>query len=250
MLHRDVLAARFWPEETDQRARKALRNALWAVRQALEPDGVLKGTFVTIEGSCVGLADGSDIWVDVAEFERLLTWSGDAAHPEVGLAPLRNAVGLYKGDLLEGFDFEWCVPERERLRLAQLGAIERLMELYMNVGDWLQAIPLGQAVLRRDPLREQIHRRLMVCHLSQGNRPLAVRQYLVCEEVLEEELGIAPMASTQQLYRELQADASRRRPWTGTCTAGEGRVAFAARPQRERRTDVRQAPHASLDRPP
>jgi DNA-binding SARP family transcriptional activator len=207
LLHRDVLAARFWPEETDQRARKALRNALWAVRHLVEPDGVRRGAFVTIDGPLIGMAPDADVWVDASEFERLLSWSDAAGHPEVGLSPLHAAVGLYRGDLLEGYDFGWCVPDRERLRLAHLTALERLMELHMDRRDWSQAIPLGQEILRRDPLREQIHRRLMVCHLSQGNRPLAIRQYRSCLSILDEELGIAPMAATQQLYREMQSDA-------------------------------------------
>ena len=207
LLHRDVLAARFWPEETDQRARKALRNALWTVRHAVEPDGVRRGTFVTIDGPLIGLSGEGQVWVDAPEFERLLGWSDAAAHPEVGLEPLKAALNLYRGDLLEGYDFDWCEPERERLRLAQLSAMERLMELHMNRQDWSHAIPLGQEILRRDPLREQIHRRLMVCHLYRGNRPLAIRQYRSCLTILDEELGIAPMASTQQLYRALQSEA-------------------------------------------
>ena len=71
------------------------------------------------------------------------------------------------------------------------------------------AIQRGETVLLHDPLREHVHRCLMVCHSFMGNRPLAVRQYRECARALEEELGIPPMESTRDLLRRIQAEALR-----------------------------------------
>ena len=69
----------------------------------------------------------------------------------------------------------------------------------------------GQAVLTQDPLRENVHRCLMACHNSMGNRPLAIRQYQECARILQQELGIPPMEVTRELCRQIETGSAR---WT------------------------------------
>lgn len=204
MLHRDILAATFWPEESDARARKALRNALWRLRARVEPKEVEPGSFLVVEGQTVGLRSGPAIRIDVEEFEILVRGvSARAGGPEA-LDRLEGAVDLYRGDFMDGHDHQWCVYERQRLQLALLSSLERLMDGHMTRGEWRAAVARGEAILHRDPLREHVHRRIMLCHHGMGDRPLAIRQYRVCEEILREELGIVPMAETRRLYEHLQ----------------------------------------------
>ena len=203
LVHRDILTTLFWPEESDGRARKFLRNALWRVRSLVEQadDG---HEFLVTDGHAVGLRGGEGVWVDVAEFDTLVDEArfgrGDAA-PQ---GRLEAAVRLYQGDLMDGHDHPWCVYERQRLRLTLLEALERLMEIHMIRGEWRLAIERGRAVLSRDPLREHVHRQLMRCHHRMGDRPLAIRQYRECARVLDEELGIRPMEGTHRLYRQIE----------------------------------------------
>jgi DNA-binding SARP family transcriptional activator len=42
---RETLAALFWGEQNDTRARSCLSTALWRLRQVLEPEGVARGTY-------------------------------------------------------------------------------------------------------------------------------------------------------------------------------------------------------------
>lgn len=205
LVHRDVVAARFWPDETDDRARTALRRALWGARSVLEPDGIPRGTFLITDGPYVGLADGPAVEVDVARFDHLLGWCSEEGRVNENVSLLEDAVRLYRGDFMDGYDYAWCEAERERLRLAFLSALERLMELHMRRREWRLAIAHGHMILQRDPLREHIHRHLMACYCSQGSRPLAIRQYRECEEVLQEELGIAPMVATQNLFGKIKS---------------------------------------------
>jgi DNA-binding SARP family transcriptional activator len=64
----------------------------------------------------------------------------------------------------------------------------------------------GQRILDQDPLREEIHRDMMRLYLENGQRALAVRQYELCRECLRRELGISPMAETQQLSAQIVQD--------------------------------------------
>jgi DNA-binding SARP family transcriptional activator len=204
-VHREILAVRFWPDADERTSRKALRSALWGVRSVLEPKGVKKGTYLSVGGGHVGLVDSPEMRIDVAEFDRLLGWCSEEERLNQDVAALESAVRLYSGDFMDGSDYEWCNAERERLLLAYLATLERLMELHMRRGELHLAIAHGEQVLQKDPLREHIHRQLMVCHCLQGDRPLAIRQYRRCEKILDDELDIKPMDATYRLYNDIES---------------------------------------------
>jgi DNA-binding SARP family transcriptional activator len=206
-LHRDVLTALFWPEEPDRRARKSLRNALWRVRSLIEPPEVPAGSFLTVAGQSVGLAGEPSVFLDVAEFDRIMASVGDPVPGEDGVAGLEECVRLFRGDFMEGHDYPWCVYERERLRLGLLTALEHLLSFHLSRQEWSLALQRGRAVLQHDPFREHVHRCLMMCHYFMGDRPLAIRQYRECVQLLDEEMGLDPMEETRRLYREIQGDS-------------------------------------------
>ena len=204
-IHRDVVAAQFWPEETDQRARKRLRNALWRVRGTIEPEGVPPGSFLTVTGRTLYLKR-EGVWLDVEEFDGRMVLIRREVEEKARVLNLDACVDLYRGDFMDGHDHEWCVYERERLRLAFVSALEHLLESHVERGDLRQAIEVGNSILRIDPMREHIHRMVMTCHQLRGNRPLAVRQYRECSRILDEELGLPPMNATRELFREIMAE--------------------------------------------
>jgi DNA-binding SARP family transcriptional activator len=209
-IHRDVLTAQFWPEDPDARARKGLRNALWRVRKTIEPREVPPGSFLMVTGRNVGLRR-ENVWIDVEAFDGRMALLRREEENSIRLADLEECVGLYRGHFMEGLDFPWCTFERERLRLGFLTTLEYLLDYHLGQGDWGRAIHTGRTILNHDPLRENVHRCLMVCHHLMGNRPLAIQQYRACAEVLDDELGLEPMQATKDLYRDILAETVRER---------------------------------------
>ena len=208
-FHRDVLCGRFWGERPDVEARKLLRTALWRIRSVIEPDETDRGTLLRVEGPSVGFTSDARVWVDAEEFDQCLTALGgrDAGGlSELDADRLLRAASLYRGDLLEGNYDEWCLLERERLEQRFLTALERLVSYHQSRHQWLETITWCREILRRDPLREHVHRAIMRSHRAMGDRPLALRQYEVLCEVLAEELGIEPMEETRRLHRSLRGD--------------------------------------------
>jgi len=206
---RDVLLAEFWPDYNQHRARNALNTTLWRLRQAIEPDGVPAGTFVSTSPSGeLGFDPGSNYWLDVAVFEaeagRFLSKEPGRRQPADAQA-LQGVLALYTGDLLEGFYDDWALRERERQRLLYLKCLASLLNWYQEHQEYEVALSYGQQILDHDPLREEIHREMMRLYLKTGRRPLAVQQYNTLRTILSEELGIAPMASTRALYRRIVA---------------------------------------------
>jgi DNA-binding SARP family transcriptional activator len=202
--HRDVLCGRLWGERTDSEARRTLRTALWRLRNALATAHGSRGEFVRSEGRQLQFV--GDAWVDVEQFEACLREPTDHLRlPGRGrTAALVRAAALYRADLLEGVYEEWCLADRERLRLAFLTTLERLVEYHTACSEWLEAITWGARLLHHDPVRENVHRRLMTCHIAHGDRPSALRQYEQCRRVLRDELGIEPMAETRRLHQRIR----------------------------------------------
>src|SRR5262249_29764758 len=61
-----------------------------------------------------------------------------------------------------------------------------------------------------DPLQEVTHRALMRLYTCQGRRAAALRQYQLCVDMLQRELGVEPEEATKQVYRELLPQPSPR----------------------------------------
>jgi DNA-binding SARP family transcriptional activator len=202
-VHRDLLCGLLWGEHPETEARKALRTTLWRIRSVLEPREEDRGSFLRMDGPQVTFPGTGGAWVDALEFEasveRRAFDAPGALSPEA-TGRLYRAVSLYQGDLLDGVYDDWCNVDRERFSLAYLGVLERLMNHHQFQGQWLAAISFGRQLLRKDPIREHVHRQLMICHLSMGDRPSALRQYEACVRLMREELGVEPMEETQRLH--------------------------------------------------
>ncbi len=219
LLYRDrthpryVLANLFWGENRHEYAHGCLNTALWRLRQILEPKGTPNGTFLRVtRGGEIGINRDSPLWLDLSIFEeqvdRILAKSVVQIETQ-DILRLESTDKLYQGELLEGFDDDWVLCERERLHIKYLNSLVYLMQFYALQDNPEKSLAYCQKILAIDPLREEIHRSAMRLHMQKGDRAQAVRQYKACEALLSKELGIPPMEETQELYRQLLAGAAR-----------------------------------------
>jgi DNA-binding SARP family transcriptional activator len=100
---------------------------------------------------------------------------------------------------------EWAVAQREQLRLLYLKVASWLTEQYVKREEFTATIGLSQKILAQDACYEQAHRCLMIAYAAQGQRHLAVRQYLTCVRALRTELDLSPSPETTALYRQIAA---------------------------------------------
>ena len=195
---RETLAGLLWGEMPEDRAKSNLRQVLHNV-QKLFPG------YLVVTRKTVAFDAAQSCRVDVVAFRETLD------QPEVGVAQLEGAVSLYRGDFLEGLfadsapDLEdWLCGERERYQLLLLSALEKLADHYALLGEWERAADLARRVLNLEPWREASHRQLMLLLARQGEYNAALAQYETCRQILEEELGVAPMFETTALYERIQ----------------------------------------------
>lgn len=206
---KEVLMDIFWPEANPKAAQQNLNQAIYNLRKALGQDQV-NFPLIQFEHDCYSLNPEVKIWLDYSEFKRhaqlarRLERSGQLTP---AMTEYRLAVDLYRGDFLEEDLFEeWTGPLRDQIRYIYLELADRLSDHYLQEGDETEAIALCQQMLVREKCHEPAYQRLMMCYERQGQRHLAIRQYLRCVETLRTELDVSPSPETQALYERIISD--------------------------------------------
>jgi predicted ATPase/DNA-binding SARP family transcriptional activator/DNA-binding CsgD family transcriptional regulator len=191
-----------WPDSTDAQAHTNLRQLLHRLRHGLPQ----ADRFVRIEKQTLQWQPVAPWTLDVADFERGIAQADEAeqAHDQTAARQaLEQAVEVYREDLLPSCYDEWILPERERLRQRFLGALDRLLLLHEQEGNYQAAISAAQRLLRHDPLQEATYRHLMRLYAASGDRAAALRTYHTCVTVLERGLAAEPSAATRAEYERL-----------------------------------------------
>src|SRR5207237_9583011 len=93
--------------------------------------------------------------------------------------------------------------ERERLHELAVEVLAKLLGHRLKVGAIEPAIHTALRLSSLDPLQEVTHRALMRLYVRQGRLAAALRQYQVCVDVLQRELGVEPEDETKMVYRDL-----------------------------------------------
>ncbi|HLO24902.1 MAG TPA: bacterial transcriptional activator domain-containing protein, partial [Geobacteraceae bacterium] len=108
-----------------------------------------------------------------------------------------------RGPFLALEDPPWAVSLREKLRGGFLGAVTHMGRCFEEAGRWEEAVTCYGKGLEADDLAEEIYRRLMVCHLRQGQEAEALSIYRRCRKTLSSVLGVCPSAETRAIADSL-----------------------------------------------
>lgn len=199
---RDAVADLLWTDRGAEQARHSLRQTLLVLRRTLREAGEV------IESGERSLRFVPGIVAsDYDSFRHLINSS------ERG--ELSELARLSESDLLDRFppiatEFdEWLAGLRERASGALLDALGRLADLHVEAGELEEVITVAERMVGLDPLREDLHRRLMAAYANAGRRSDAIRQYQACLEMLRRELGVQPATETTALIEQIRFGVSR-----------------------------------------
>ncbi len=203
-LHKEQIADRLW-EELDN-VNQTFKVALHGVNKVLEPNrkSRTEPRYVQRQGITYQL-DLKDIWIDVAAVEELIKIGNDAltTHQSEAIIAYQKALDLYQGIYLPNRLYEdWSSAERERIQLLILNTYISLGELLLATNP-VESIRLAQQALLLDATWEEAYRLQMDAYLKKGNRPMAIKTFRQCEEVLQKEFGIAPLPETKALIKKI-----------------------------------------------
>jgi DNA-binding SARP family transcriptional activator len=206
-VRRETLMELLWPDHPRGSARNNLNVALYALRRAAFPSELGRGPFVEHRQGAYLLGKTVTWWVDRDGF--LDAWTAAAAAQSRGdvaaaQAAYEWAVTLYRGRLFEDDPIgEWFFAEQRLLEERFLLVLERLAALHLEAGNVEAAESVLQQAVARDACRESAHRLLMECYAELHQHQLVTRQFHLCVDALEHELGVQPHPETVRQFYEL-----------------------------------------------
>ena len=208
---RQNAAFALWPDDPEDVALGKLRRHLYNLRSALEStEG--DTAWITADDSVIHLKVDR-LWVDAKEFEALSCQSdGSAAAADL------YAADLYAADLLENYDDEWVIVERDRLRSLAVSNLAKLTAACRSKREFEPAIRFAARLLDLEPWREDVVRLMIKLRYEAGDRSGAFNEYERFASRLREDMGIEPMPETRALMIAVsrndtvaeEADRSRR----------------------------------------
>ena len=189
---REFLAEMFWPDKMGDASRLSLRVALNSLKKQLEPLGV--------EAERVILSDRNQIQLnanlavtDVAQFKEALKIA-NARQTDVALREMKSleAVELYCGELLPGFNEDWIWLERDRLAGECSKALMWLAERNEMRCEFLSAVSFATKAAVIAPIQEDVQFRLIQLYIASSRIPEAVKHFLLWEKNLRENFDSIP----------------------------------------------------------
>jgi len=200
-MTKDQIAAALWPDLSRQQLGNALHTALRELRRALGDAG-----WVQYSDGQYRFDRSRSHECDVTAFEDALVAARRARPAEAALPELQRAIAAYGGDFLDGMATgEWALVRRDELRRAFESALLAAGRLQAAAGRHQAAAAAFRKAVAHEPLNESAHRELMNCWVRLGETARAVRHYEELVGVLRDQVGVAPAAETEALYRRLLA---------------------------------------------
>lgn len=204
---REELARALWAEDLPPAWEMALSVLVSRPRSALAAAGLgMSGVAIPPGYGQYHLFLPASAWVDleacaagVDTAEGALR-SGDISRV---LGPAFVAATIARRPFLPGAEGEWVESQRRRLERWLLRALDCLTRMWLATGESALAIEGASEAVERDPFREPSYQLLMRAFAAAGHRAEGLRVYARLKAVLDEEIGAAPSAETEAIYREL-----------------------------------------------
>jgi len=191
---RNTIATLLWPDAEPDGARNNLRQTLFKLRKAAQQDLIVGTTHLRV---------APNVAVDATESPPPDGQLQDGQPPDDQLP---------EGQLLEGCEYAdcpefaaWLDAQRIRLDRLRLDSAAARAATLESAGQLDAALRVAEDIVRRMPLEELGHRRLIRLHYLRGDSAAAIKAYEQCADRLRRELDIAPSEETRSLVASIEA---------------------------------------------
>ncbi len=192
---REKIIALLWPDHDEERARRTLNQALYALRRDLGDDDVITGQQTL-------LLDPDRITADTILLDQAL----QANRPE-------EAAALYTGPFLDGVVLDeadefnrWVDAERSALHHRHAAMLEGLATAADARDDHAAAVAWWRRLAAAEPLSARVAIGVMKSLAASGDRQGAVQHARVHAMLLEQELDAPPDQSVADFAERLRTD--------------------------------------------
>jgi predicted ATPase/DNA-binding SARP family transcriptional activator len=212
-VSREYLAYLFYPDTSTEQGRHNLRNVLRRMQSVKWLEGLeTNRDYLRWQ-----------VETDVMQFNKAL--ENDA---------LEEALSLYKGSLLQGLEsgdnnefVNWLEAERTKLHSKWRNAVLQYAEQLSTLGHYSKSAEVLGKLLETDNLDEEALKSYMTIMAQAGKTFEALEAYKGFQNRLQDELGLEPTSSTEQLATNIRTGTLvlEAKPVTSS-------VAVAERPER------------------
>lgn len=196
------LVERFWTYSNLADAKAGLNSMTSRLRVALRQ---MIGSGVTMESDNWSLGvycDKPEI-VDSARLEKVYDEIRQrSCDVEAVGYRLRD---LYQGNFLPGLQGQWAMVERERLQSLFVRTALVVTDHMIRAKEYEIAIDNCRFILTQDPLREAVHRRIMMLRAITGEQAKMRQHFASFEGFVRTACDAAPDKRTRMLFDELCA---------------------------------------------
>ena len=186
-----LLEKLFWPDALD---RSSLNRELTHLRKVATNGLIAEDDTIQIDRS-IG------VWLDTELFATLVKQGGTTA--------LTQAMALYHGEFMAGFDLENCPDFDEWLRVQRTYWHEQAVDLLTKLVDRhrgsSEVLKFARILLVLEPWREEVQRAIMLILGRRKQWNTASKQYINCCQVMEQEFKAAPSPETTRLHQRIEA---------------------------------------------
>jgi DNA-binding SARP family transcriptional activator len=207
-LERNLLAVLALSKGTVNSTEKII-DCLWGDRHPASPRSRVQGLVSSLRRK-VGealvtrhpgyLLEASGTAVDLDQCEDLARRARHATSPVEGARYLRQALGLWRGEPLDGVSAPGIEFERLRLTELRVGLLEERFAADLELGHHAELVAQLSALVSAHPLRERLAGQLMLALYRCNRQADALKVYQALRERLAEELGSDPCADLRNLH--------------------------------------------------
>src|SRR6266852_7091599 len=204
------LAEAVWPESLPVSWTLALSAIVSRLRARLGGVGLPRARIIGNAFGCYQFTPPGETWVDVeAALAGVDAAEGalSAGNPQAAYGSSLIATTTLRRPFLPGHEGSWVDARRAMLASSLVRALDCRVDALIANQELVLALTHAREAVRLEPYRESGFRRLMRVLAAHGDRAEAIRAYNECRDLLQRELGVAPAAETEALFREISGNS-------------------------------------------
>ena len=196
-LTKEAIGLEFWPDASMEDVKFRFKNTVYRLRRAIGKDAV------QLNDDYYVFNDDLDYEYDVERFTAYANTGLKAKDPEEKIAKLKLALKWYRGKYLPDVFGDWVDVQRDQLHQLFIQAGVQLSELLMKAKRLEEGLEVCERLMAEDETFEPVYRLAMQAYADLGDISKVVKLYERCQEVLDNQLGVAPSSITRELYHRL-----------------------------------------------
>ncbi len=193
----EQITAALWPDLAPDRALSNFHTSLYRARRATSPG------LIIMNGGRYQINQDLVVYYDVSDFLAFIAPRQPTEKHAVYMERLEQAVNLYRGPFMDGFQGEWIEALRQDYEAKYLRLLTTLALHYRELGDHQKAISLLEKAVAIDAYQDDLYCDIIESYIAQGDRLSALRVYQKYNSTILKEMASEPPPRLLRLLKPL-----------------------------------------------